>query len=244
MKDLHCHLLYGIDDGSRDIEESVGILKKAANEGITEIIITPHYMENTKYNCNNKTKIELFKKLYKRVAEEKLDLKLYLGNEVYFTENILELISKKEIMPLNGGRYVLIELPVQNMVHGTRDYLFKLISKGYIPIIAHPERYKVFQDHPEYIQKFINMGVLFQGNYLSLYNKYGKLAKKVLKQFLKNDQITFLASDIHHLDDEYKLKKLYKDIKKIVKSDDKVKDLLENNFDNVINNKVFNINRQ
>ena len=66
MKDLHCHLLYGIDDGSADIEESVGILKKAANQGITEVMITPHYMENTKYNCNNKTKIELFKNLYKR----------------------------------------------------------------------------------------------------------------------------------------------------------------------------------
>ncbi len=244
MKDLHCHLLYGIDDGSKDIEESFQILKKAAQQGITEVMITPHYMENTKYNCNNKTKIELFKKLYKKIVEEKVNLKLYLGNEIYFTENILELITKKDIMPLNGGKYLLIEFPMQNMVHGTRDYLFRLINKGYIPIIAHPERYKIFQEHPEYIQKFINMGVLFQGNYLSLYDKYGKMAKKTLKYFLKNDFITFLASDIHHLDDDYKLKNLYKDVKKIVKSEEKVKDLLENNFDYVIENKVFNINRQ
>lgn len=244
MKDLHCHLLYGIDDGSKDIEESVGILKRAFDQGITEVIITPHYMENTKYNCNNKIKIDLFKKLYKRIAEENIGLKLYLGNEIYFTENILELISRKEIMTLNGGRYILIELPMRNMVHGTRDFLFRLINKGYIPIIAHPERYQVFQEHPEYIKKFIAMGILFQGNYLSLYDKYGKMAKKTLKYFLKNDFITFLASDIHHLDDDYKLKNLYKEIKKIVKSEEKVKDLLENNFDYVIENRVFTINRQ
>ena len=77
MKDLHCHLLYGIDDGSASLEESVGILKKAASQGITEVMITPHYMENTKYCCNNKEKIELFKNLYKKIAEEKVDLKLY-----------------------------------------------------------------------------------------------------------------------------------------------------------------------
>lgn len=243
MKDLHCHLLYGIDDGSADIEESVGILKKAANQGITEVMITPHYMENTKYNCNNKTKIELFKNLYKRIAEEKIDLKLYLGNEIYFTENMLELLANKEIMSLNGGKYLLIEFPMHNMIHGTRDYLFRLINKGYIPIIAHPERYRFFQDHPDFIEKYINMGVLFQGNYLSLYGKYGKNAKKLLKFYLKKGYITFLASDIHHLDDDYNTKKLYKDVKKLVKRDEKVLDLLENNFDHVINNRVFNISR-
>ena len=87
------------------------------------------------------------------------------------------------------------------------------------------------------------MGVLFQGNYLSLYGKYGKNAKKLLKFYLKKGYITFLASDIHHLDDDYNTKKLYKDVKKLVKSDEKVLDLLENNFDHVINNRVFNISR-
>ncbi len=243
MKDLHCHLLYGIDDGCRDIEESLGVLRKACSEGVKEIIITPHYMENTKYNCNNKKKIELFKALYKRVAEEKLDLKLYLGNEIYFNDHILDLISSKEVMTLNGGRYVLIEFPMRNMLNGTRDYLFKLINKGYIPIIAHPERYSIFQEHPDYITKFISMGVLFQGNYLSLYNKYGPNAKKLLKYFLKKGYITFLASDIHHVSDDYKMKKLYKDVKKIVKSEEKVLDLLENNFDYIINNSSFDITR-
>ena len=243
MKDLHCHLLYGIDDGCSDLNESIDVLKKAASQGITEIMITPHYMENTKYNCNNNEKKKLFKNLGKKIGEENINLKLYLGNEIYFTENMLELLVNKEIMSLNDGKYLLIEFPMHNMIHGTRDYLFRLINKGYIPIIAHPERYRFFQEHPDFIEKYINMGVLFQGNYLSLYGKYGKNAKKLLKFYLKKGYITFLASDIHHIDDDYKMDKLYKDVKKIVKSDEKVLDLLENNFDYVINNKVFNISR-
>lgn len=243
MKDLHCHLLHGIDDGCSDLNESVDVLKKAASQGITEIMITPHYMENTKYNCNNNEKKKLFKNLEKKIGEENINLKLYLGNEIYFTENMLELLVNKEIMSLNDGKYLLIEFPMHNMIHGTRDYLFRLINKGYIPIIAHPERYRFFQEHPDFIEKYINMGVLFQGNYLSLYGKYGKNAKKLLKFYLKKGYITFLASDIHHIDDDYKMDKLYKDVKKIVKSDEKVLDLLENNFDYVINNSVFNISR-
>ncbi len=243
MKDLHSHLLYGIDDGSKSLKESLEILKKAQAAGVTEMLITPHYIEDSKYNCNNKDKKSIFNNLVKEAKKEKIDIKLYLGNEIYLTENILELIEKGEILPLNDSKYLLIEFPMSNMFHNTSDLLFSFINKGYIPIIAHPERYVVFQEHPDYVEKYLNMGVLFQGNYMSLYGKYGRGAKKTLKKLLKSDYISFLASDIHHEDDEFKLDKIKKHVKRYVKDEEKVNDLLENNFDIVVKNKNFGIKR-
>lgn len=243
MKDLHSHLLFGIDDGSKSLKESIEILKKASRAGVTEMLVTPHYIEDSKYNCNNKDKEVLFEKLVKEAKKENINIRLYLGNEIYLSENILELLEKNAIMPLNRSKYLLIEFPMSNMYRNTSELLFSFINKGYIPIIAHPERYAIFQDHPDYLEKYLNMGVLFQGNYMSLYGKYGRGAKKTLKKLLKNDYISFLASDIHHEDDEFMLDKIKKHVKRYVKSDKKVDDLLENNFDIVVKNKDFGIKR-
>lgn len=243
MKDLHSHLLFGIDDGSKSLKESIEILKKASRAGVTEMLVTPHYIEDSKYNCNNKDKEVLFEKLVKEAKNENINIRLYLGNEIYLSENILELLEKNAIMPLNRSKYLLIEFPMSNMYRNTSELLFSFINKGYIPIIAHPERYAIFQDHPDYLEKYLNMGVLFQGNYMSLYGKYGRGAKKTLKKLLKNDYISFLASDIHHEDDEFMLDKIKKHVKRYVKSDKKVDDLLENNFDIVVKNKDFGIKR-
>ena len=107
FKDLHCHLLPGIDDGSKTIEESIETLRRAEKEGVTEIVLTPHYIENTRYNCNNKNKKELFEKLESAMQEAGIDIKLYLGNENYMSENFVELLKNREIMTINNSRYLL-----------------------------------------------------------------------------------------------------------------------------------------
>ena len=117
MKDLHCHLLPGIDDGCSNIEESISLLKKMSDQGIKEIILTPHYIENSKYNCNNDDKKKLYSNLVKRVKKEKIDITLYLGNEVFFTSNFVDLVKKKEISTLNGSKYdyVLADVPCSGL---------------------------------------------------------------------------------------------------------------------------------
>ena len=147
MKDMHSHLLYGIDDGSKDISESITLLKEAEKQGITELMITPHYIEDSKYNCNNKEKIKRFNELKEEVEKEKINIKLYLGNEVLINENILKLIKNKEITTLNNSKYILIEFPLGKMLYNTKDLIYNLIVKGYVPILAHPERYRIFQNH-------------------------------------------------------------------------------------------------
>ena len=95
MEDIHTHLLYGIDDGSRSIEESISILKDMQDMGITEIVLTPHYVENSKYNCNNYDKVKLYQELMERAAKENIKIRIYLGNEVFITPNILTLLEKR-----------------------------------------------------------------------------------------------------------------------------------------------------
>ena len=206
MKDLHCHILMNIDDGSKNIEESLELLKQAAKEGISDILLTPHYIKNSNYNANNKLKLELLNILKEHAKLNNININLYLGNEVYIDDDIISLLVNKEISTLNNSRYILLELPFMNEILNLKDIIFKIINNGYIPIIAHPERYHFVKNDPLVLKEYLDMGVLFQGNYKSLFGLYGSKAKKTLKILLKNNMIHFLASDIHRASDNYNLK--------------------------------------
>ena len=235
MKDIHSHLLYGIDDGSKSIEESIPLLKELEKQGVTDLMLTPHYIENSKYNCNNLEKQKLFEELSKRAEEEKISVKLYLGNEVFFTPNMIKLLEKKEIQTLNNSRYILFEFPLNNIYHNTSEIINELVSHGYVPILAHPERYEYFQRHPNAIEDYLRSGLLLQGNFTSLYGVYGKTAEKTLKYYIKNKWISLLGSDTHH-NVKFKGKKLEKKLLRITKDKEYTKKLLEDNFDKVIQN--------
>ncbi len=235
MKDLHCHLLYGIDDGSKSQEESIKLLKQMEKEGITECILTPHYIEESEYTCNNKEKEKLLKELQKKVKEENINIKLYLGNEVFITTNFLQLIKKGEIRTLNNSKYLLFEFPMRQIYNNTGYIVNELVSNGYIPVLAHPERYAAFQKHPNLLEEYLRTGLLLQGNFTSLFGKYGKTAQKTLKLLLKKKWITFLGSDTHH-DVNFNSKKLEKKLLRITKDKEYVKALMGENFDKVINN--------
>lgn len=241
MKDLHSHILSNIDDGSRSIEESLEILKKAERAGITDIMLTPHYIKNSNFSANNYQKMMNLNMLFGEVARAGININLYLGNEVYVDDNILYLLQMGEIATLNGTRYILIELPFMNRIQNLKQIIFELVRNGYVPIIAHPERYKFVQKNPEKLEEYMEMGALFQGNYQSLFNKYGRDAKKTLKILLKNNRIQFLASDVHKATDKFNTKKLYRKLKRIVKNKEKVEDLLSRNFDRVIHNDNISI---
>lgn len=242
MKDLHTHILFGVDDGCKDISESISLLKAAERQGITELVITPHYIKSTKYTCNNEERKKKFIELQETAKKENINIKLYLGNEVYITEDFIKLLKKGEIQTINDSKYLLLEFPMGNMLFNTKDIIYELVVSGYVPVLAHPERYRIFQKHPDHIEEYLRMGVLLQGNYKSLYGKYGKEAKKTLTYYLKKNKITFLGSDCHH-EKDFKLKKLKKKLKSLVKSDNIVEDLLENNFNKVISNENLGIRR-
>lgn len=229
MRDIHSHIMYGIDDGSRNIEESVCLLNDLEKNGITDIILTPHYIENTDYTCTREQKENIINEL-----KHYTNINLYIGNEVYICDNLPDLILEGKISTLNNSRYLLIELPMNNKIINLTDILNRLIEMGIIPIIAHPERYKYVQNDIHYLDDIKEMGVLFQGNYESLFGKYGKGAKMSLKELLKYDYISFLGSDIHRVGYQFHHNQVYKAVKKIVKNEQKVNELIDYNIKKVI----------
>lgn len=231
MKDIHSHISFGIDDGAKTKEEAILLLKSLESKGITDIILTPHYIKGSNYQANECKRQEIIDEL-----QPHTNIKLYIGNEVYVCDDMISLLNNKEISTLNHTRYLLMELPMTSKIRGLEDIIYGLSRNNIIPIIAHPERYLYVQQDIEYLNKYIEMGVLFQSNYGSILGKYGKRVQKCVKQLLKRNYITFLGSDIHNLEHSFDEIKLKKKLKRIVKSQNKINDLLENNIQKVINN--------
>lgn len=195
MIDIHSHILYGCDDGAKNIEQSIEMIKVAQSVGVTDIFCTPHYMEDG-YKIDKEMFFQRLDMLKRKLKEENIDVNLYPGNEVFVFQNILQSLEAK-ISYLNGSRYVLMELPLIENVNYLDDVLYELLSSGKVPIIAHPERYLKVQSDFSFAQKLIEKGALLQINVNSLVGRYGKEAKKVAIKLLKNNMVHFVASDAH-----------------------------------------------
>lgn len=235
MKDLHNHILPGLDDGCKNEEESLKVLNDLINSGINEVVFTPHYVSGTKYVADNKKKKDTFLRIKEIIEKNKLPIKVYLGNEILFCDNILELLEKGEILPINNSKNLLIEFPMMNLPHNAKNVFDELINSGYNIILAHPERYYFVREDINVLNDFVSMGVHLQGNYTSLFGKYGRTSKKILKKLLKRGMIDILASDTHHevIGSEVALRKK---LKWYLKEED-INQLLFENFDLIINNK-------
>ena len=194
MIDIHNHLLFGVDDGSKTILNSVETLHNLEGIGYTDIILTPHYIENTCYASSKKNNLEILKELRNTLLKEKININLYLGNEIFINDNILSLLEKGEITCLNDSKYILIELPMSGEYDSYFDVFEELIDKGYYPILAHPERYLSFQEDFNKAIELQKLGVYLQGNIESIIGRYGNDAKKTMKKLLKNKMLTFLAT--------------------------------------------------
>lgn len=216
MIDVHCHIMPCVDDGSKNLNESLVIFRKAFESGVTDIVLTPHYIKDTKYSLGNVAKFRITAVLREALRRENLPINLHYGNEVYIDPELPELIARGEVATLADSRYLLLELPVVSEDNSALDLIFRLKSMGITPIIAHPERYNYFQDRPERVERYLELGCLLQADYQSLLGKYGKKAKKTLKTLLKQDKISLLASDIHHKHHNYRLKPAESKVKRIV----------------------------
>jgi len=198
MVDIHSHIIPGIDDGAKNMEMTLEMLKNAEREGTTEIIATPHYLleygEATIKEVKNHVK-----KINELLEDEKIDVKIYSGQEVYFTEKIIEDYMNGEIGTLNDSRYMLIEFPMEKFNENIFDIIYELQVRDIIPIIAHPERYKPFMKTPALINDFINQGYLFQVNAGSIQGKFGENVRKTADIFLKNHIYNFMGSDAHNI---------------------------------------------
>ena len=202
MIDVHCHILPGVDDGSRNVEESMEMVREAYKAGFTNIISTSHYIEES-YNVPKIKRQELIDMLNSKIEQEGMKIKIYNGAEAYITPNLVELIKAEELPTMNGTKYLLMELPMHNQILNLESIVSKVINQGITLIIAHPERYSYVQKNYKVLNELAEMGVLFQANYGSCIGQYGKEAEKTLKKLLKADRISFFGTDCHRANSVY-----------------------------------------
>lgn len=232
MTDVHSHILFGIDDGSRTISESIELLKKLKSVGFNNVILTPHFILDSTYNSNYEANIKIYNELKERLISENIDINIYLGNEIFIDKNVSTLLEKNIITSLNGTKYVLVEFPMHNKLLNIEDILYEIRSKGYEVVIAHPERYDAFKEDYSIVDTLREDGFLFQSNYSSILGYYGKDSIKLLKYMLKRHYIDFLGTDIHRIEKTYVIdnfKKIEKHIIKVTGSEYYNKIQLNNN---------------
>lgn len=235
MIDFHSHILPNIDDGSRSIEETFDLIKEAEEVGFDSIISTSHYIENY-YEVNSAERQIWIDAISKALKQKNIAVKLYLGNEVYFTHNIIELLLKRKIVTMNKSNYMLFEFPLNAKPLHIEEVIFELMEHKIIPILAHPERYSFVQEKPDMIPSLIESGVLMQSNYGSILGLYGEKAKILVKKFLECNMIQFLGSDVHRHKSIYpKIPTMIEEIKKIV-GEEKIKELTTTNPQSVLDN--------
>lgn len=236
MIDFHSHILPNIDDGSRSLNETIHILKEAQKAGFTKIISTSHYIDGY-YEANEDKRA----KLLNEVKENFQGMELYLGNEIYITNQMTDLLSEKKASTINNSKYVLFELPMNTKAMDVKEVVFRLMEKGYVPIIAHPERYKYVKENIEYVRELADMGVLFQSNYGSSIGMYGKKAQKTQKRLLEEGLIQFFGSDVHTVEQVYtKMPKILKKLRKII-SEEELEQFSTVNPQKVLNNEDIEI---
>ena len=197
--DLHSHILPGIDDGANSLEASIELVSELSKVGVTDAFVTPHYVDETVYTSMRSFNLELLDKVQSAVSQAGLNVQLHLGNEIYITPRVLDLIEAGVISTLGNSSYVLMELPMSGEFPGYEDIFLLVLRSGYRVILAHPERYNTFQDDFSLIYDLRDMGVLFQSNIGSFAGQYGKTVYKTAVRLAKEGLIFGVGSDIHHV---------------------------------------------
>lgn len=199
MIDLHCHILPGVDDGAKTLDDSLDMARKAISQGITYLMCTPHH-NNGKYSNPANQVIDQVARLQQELDQRNLNLTLLEGQEVRITGTLLEDIAKGEILFTDlDDTYILIEFPTGEVPAYTEQLFFKLMSQGHTPVIVHPERNAVFRKDPNELLPFLEMGVLTQLTAPSIVGVFGKDIQKTAKQMLKHNMLHMVASDAHNL---------------------------------------------
>ncbi len=195
--DFHSHLIPGIDDGSPDLETSIRFLKALHEMGYRKIITTPHVMTDL-YPNNSKNIKEGLELLKAEIKAQNIDLIVEASAEYYLDANFERLLGEEPLLAFGDKKHILIEFSFAAPIPNFKDVLFNIQTKGYAPILAHPERYNYWHDNAKIFSHFKEMGLLMQVNIPSLLGYYGKPIKNWALKLIKAGHINFIATDLHH----------------------------------------------
>lgn len=195
--DIHSHLIHGVDDGAQTIDDSLSMIKNMAANGYDTIYTTPHIKSNIFRNTPGII-LEKFSELDKKVKELEIPVKLGVAAEYFIDMDFIDLLNSDTPLLTLPGNFLLIEISMHEEPMLFLDTIFKIQSKGYIPILAHPERYTFYGKKTEKYSQLKKAGCLFQLNLLSLTGYYGNTVKKLAEFLIEKKLIDLAGTDIHN----------------------------------------------
>ncbi len=197
ITDIHSHILPGIDDGAPDISTSLDLVKGLIQLGIKNAVATPHIIGDL-YKNNAETINNALTLLRTALHENNIDFNVNAAAEYMLDAYFLELLANKTPLLTIKDNMVLTEFSYADRPSNVEQIVFALITEGYQPILAHPERYGYYQNDYNYYHHLSDLGFLLQINLLSLTGYYGKPAAKAAAYLIKNDLVSFTGTDLHH----------------------------------------------
>lgn len=208
--DIHSHLMPGIDDGARTFEQTIDLVQSLQGFGFSQIVTTPHTMsyvwENTRESI-----LSLKDQAILELEKKGIQLPFRAASEYLMDDQFVKLFKKEELLTLKD-KYVLVEMSYINAPMQLYDILFDLQVAGYIPVLAHPERYAFYHNNFDEYLKLKRVGCFFQLNLLAVTGLYGAPITKIAEQLLEKGMYDFVGSDVHHskhvafFDEKVKLK--------------------------------------
>lgn len=210
MVDLHCHLLPGIDDGSKNMEISLQLAREATENGVTHALLTPHHM-NGRYINHKQDVIRKTKEFQEQINAHNIPLTVFPGQEVRINGQLLEALDMDDILFADtAGKYMMLEFPDDDVPHYTNQMIFDLQQRGIIPVIVHPERNTKIMAEPDLIYRLLEKGCLSQITASSYVGTFGKKVENFSRQLIEAGQGYVFASDTHDLPGrEYEMRQAF-----------------------------------
>lgn len=234
--DMHCHIIPHVDDGAKNSSQALSMVTQAYQNGFRAMIATPHY-EVGRYEANREDIDKNYLKLKHIVEQNMPDMRIYQGNEVFFSYGVVEKLNEGEIYTLAGSNYVLVEFSPNDSFSYIKKSLYEIINGGYTPILAHTERYEeVMEAEIKNVEKLVDAGVLIQINSSTLAGNMGITVRRKVVKLIKNDLVHFISTDCHS--DGRRSPDITECIKYLQKKvdDEVINRLLRDNAIKVINN--------
>lgn len=178
MIDIHCHLLPAVDDGPGTVEQTIEMARRAVEEGVTAIVVTPHAF-HPQFETEDLNVQEAAATLQNVLHQEGIKLDIYPGQEIRVFGDLVQALEDGSALSLNGSRYVLVEFPSDTVPAYAEQLFFRLQTEGYTPVIAHPERNKELATNPKRLMDFVSSGALSQVTTSSLTGEFGQSVKEI-----------------------------------------------------------------
>ncbi len=196
MVDIHTHVLPFVDDGARTMDSALVLIEEAIAQGVTDLFLTPHYMKYRNYLATPDKLREIYGQLQEEVRQRGLVIRLHLGNEIFYTIEVVDELRKGNVLPMGSSRMVLVEFAVDEDAEAIMEAVHNITALKYAPILAHVERYEKL-NRVEHFRFLKRMGALIQVNAGTVLGHYGKPTQKFCLNLVKNGLVDFVASDIH-----------------------------------------------